>query len=155
MGEDDLLICDASDASIACGRTSRELLTRLASSGVHVYSNELLHAKLAVFDHEQRLLVCNLSQFASQRVECGILTSDRSVVEESIRFIYRLQQESILVDDEFLNRIAESKLHDQNTKLTAEEEKSLTRLKADKDRIKYWFFKGTHSLSKPAQETGN
>ncbi len=157
MGEDDLLICDASDASIACGRTSRELITRLASSGVHVYSNELLHAKLAVFDHEQAFIgSANLSQFASQRVECGILTSDRSVVEESIRFIYRLQQESILVDDEFLSQIAEIEItRPEMPKLTAGKKKSLARLKADKDKIKYWFFKGTHSLSKPAQETGN
>ncbi len=156
MGEDDLLICDASDASIACGRTSRELITRLASSGVHVYSNELLHAKLAVFDHEQAFIgSANLSQFASQRVECGILTSDRSVVEESIRFIYRLQQESILVDDEFLSQIAEIEItRPEMPKLTAGKKKSLARLKADKDKIKYWFFKGTHSLSKPAQETG-
>lgn len=156
MGEDDLLICDASDASIAAGRTSRDLIGRLVSNGVHVYSNELLHAKLAVFDHGQAFIgSANLSQFAAQRVECGILTSDRSLVEEAVRFIYRLQQESILVDEEFLERIADIEITRlQMPKLTAGKKNSLAKLRTDVGRIKYWFFKGTHSLSKPAQETG-
>lgn len=156
MGDDDLLICDASDASIAAGRTSRDLIRRLVSNGVHVYSNGLLHAKLSVFDHRQAFIgSANLSQFAAQRVECGVLTSDRSVVEEAIHFIYRLQQESTKVDDEFLERIEEIEItKTRSPKLTIGERRSLARLRADTGRVRYWFFKGTHSLSKSAQEIG-
>ncbi len=39
-----------------------------------------------------------------------IVTSHPPSVEEVVRFIYRLQNESVIIDDAFLNRIAKLKI---------------------------------------------
>jgi hypothetical protein len=153
---EDLLICDASDSAIETGRTSRKLLRELSESGVEIYSNSLLHAKVAVFDFATAFVgSANLSEFASQRIECGILTKHPSAVEAIVRFVYRLQSESILVDEAFLARIDGLKIDKRIPKLPARAKNSLGVLRDDTTGVAYWIFKGTKSLSRNAQEAGD
>ena len=82
----DLLICDASDSAIGTGRTCRKLLRELLESAVELYSNSLLYAKVAVFDFTTSFVgSANLSEFASQKIECGIVTSHSVTVESVVR----------------------------------------------------------------------
>ncbi len=71
FSSEDLLICDASDAAIETGRTCRKLLKELSEANVKLYSNSLLHAKVAVFDFQTAFVgSANLSEFAAKRIEC-------------------------------------------------------------------------------------
>jgi PLD-like domain len=153
---EDLLICDASDSAIETGRTSRKLLRELSESGVEIYSNSLLHAKVAVFDFATAFVgSANLSEFASQRIECGIVTNHPSTVEAIVRFVYRLQSESIRVDEAFLARIDELKVDKRIPTLPSQAKNSLGVLRDDVTGITYWIFKGTRSLSRNAKEAGD
>lgn len=155
LGEDDLLICDASDAAICSRRTDRKLLRSLVANGVQVYSNELLHAKLVVFDYEQAFVgSANMSLFAAQRIECGVLTSDRRTVDDAVKFILRLRDESEAdkVDDEFLDRIDALALDVQRIpKLPKTRRLLLDKMKTVDSTVAYWFFKGTKAISSKAQ----
>jgi hypothetical protein len=153
---EDLLICDASDSAIETGRTSRKLLRDLSNLGVAIYSNSLLHAKVAVFDFVTAFVgSANLSEFASQRIECGVLTNHPSTVEAIVRFVYRLQSESILVDEAFLARIDELKIEKRIPTLPTQTKNSLGVLRDDETGVTYWIFKGTRPLSRNAQEAGD
>jgi hypothetical protein len=156
FSSEDLLICDASDAAIETGRTCRKLLKELSDANVKLYSNSLLHAKVAVFDFQTACVgSANLSEFAAKRIECGIVTSHPPSVEEVVRFIYRLQNESVKIDDAFLNRIAKLKILKRVPQLPSKAKKTLIALQNDESGVTYWFFKGTQSLSKNAQEVGD
>jgi hypothetical protein len=153
---EDLLVCDASDSAIETGRTSRKLLRELSDAGVEIYSNSLLHAKVAVFDFATAFVgSANLSEFASQRIECGVLTNHPATVEAIVRFVYRLQSESILVDEAFLARIDELKIEKRISTLPTQTKNSLGVLRDDVTGVTYWIFKGTRSLSRNAQEAGD
>lgn len=155
LGEDDLLICDASDAAICSRRTDRKLLRSLVANGVQVYSNELLHAKLVVFDYRQAFVgSANMSLFAAQRIECGVLTSDRRTVEDAVKFILRLRDESVpeKVDDKFLDRVDGLVLDARRApKLPKSRQQLLNKMKERNSTAAYWFFKGTKAISSKAQ----
>ncbi|MEZ6081262.1 MAG: phospholipase D family protein [Pirellulaceae bacterium] len=154
LGDEDLLICDASDAAICTRRTDRLLLRSLVDKGVQVYSNELLHSKLVVFDYRQAFVgSANMSLFAAQRIECGVLTSDRRTVEDAVKFILRLRDESRPVDVKFLERIDQLALETKRApKLSKGERQVLAKMRQVSTSVAaYWFFKGTKQLSSKAQ----
>lgn len=150
---EDLLICNASNSSIKTGRTCRKLLRKLFEDGVELYSNALLHTKVAVFDFTTAFIgSANLSEFASQRIECGIVTSHSATVEAIVRFVYRLKTESLLIDEAFLTRIDELKITKRIPEFPTVAKDSIDALRDDTTGVTYWFFKGTTSLSTKAQE---
>jgi hypothetical protein len=153
MKDGDLLVCDASDRMIESRATCRNLLKRLVDSGVRVFSNDLLHSKMIVFDHCTAFVgSANLSQFAEQRIESGVFTDDKQAVAASEKFINALASISEQVDDEFLRRIFQLKLKQRKLPPRTKKLRGLEKdSKAGLLKVSYWFFKGTRNLSGKSQ----
>jgi len=70
----DLLVTDASDPSIAGGRTSAETLLHYFNKGVQLFSLSALHAKILVLDDWAVVVSANASQqSASVYIEAALV----------------------------------------------------------------------------------
>ena len=84
FGEDDILLCDASEASIRARRTSAKALGEIWDSGANIYSVPRLHAKCLVAGAFSVIGSANLSDnSANNLVECAYLT-DRKQTQNSV-----------------------------------------------------------------------
>ncbi len=157
LGSGDVLVCDASKRAIQWRMTSRDLLAKLVAKGVSVYSCDSLHAKLVVFD-DKRLFAgsANLSKFAEQHVECGLLTDDVEAVADAAKFITELADVADRVNDEFIKSIFQLTLKPATPAATG---KAVRNLKRKRKRgqldVNYWFFKATRELSPRAQKVAD
>jgi phosphatidylserine/phosphatidylglycerophosphate/cardiolipin synthase-like enzyme len=91
LKQNDLLICDASDAAIRTGQTSAPLLKSLAQRGVELRSHGDLHAKAAVFGRYALIGSSNLSPSSENTLtELAIFTDRDQIVAQVTSFIYGL-----------------------------------------------------------------
>jgi hypothetical protein len=104
----DLVIVDASDASIGGGRTSVQALRQLLARGVRLYSVPNLHAKVFVFDSSVVVGSTNLSVASQQTlVEAAILSRDPAAIRDATDFVESLTRVGVRIDSQFLSRAAD------------------------------------------------
>jgi len=104
--EGDLLIVDASDASIAGGNTSARVLSRALRNGVELYSLANLHAKVLLLDSTAVIGSANLSQSSKNSlVEAAVVTDQPSLVASARGLITQLKLHATPVDSRFIDRI--------------------------------------------------
>jgi hypothetical protein len=99
----DMLVCDASDASIKAGETSAAVLSKWHKAGVRIYSRPGLHAKVLVMGTKALVGSANLSQASASRLrEASLLTSRAVLVSQAKAFVHFAKSEATEVDDDFL-----------------------------------------------------
>lgn len=111
----DTLVLDASDASIANGRTDARVIERAFERGAELYSLKDLHAKVIVFESEVSVGSANISwKSANVLVEAEWLTNDPVAVGEAVRFLHGLVAMSVPIDAEFVSRILQIEVRPQD-----------------------------------------
>jgi hypothetical protein len=106
FGQGDVLVTDASDASIMGARTSPKLLRDAHRRGARLYSVPGLHAKVVCIGRHAVVSSANAS--ANSRhglVEAGIVTDDPRLFASVRAFIEQLVEGAEEVDEDFLARI--------------------------------------------------
>lgn len=102
----DSLIVDASDESIKCGRTSARILKKLYGSGVELWSNPQLHAKILLLDDISIVSSANLSNHSKKYLyETAIVTDRPDVAGQLERILADLKTVSTQIDSNFIKRI--------------------------------------------------
>jgi|SRR5579863_10458700 len=76
FGDGDILIVDASDPSIASGRTSAKALKRFQRAGAELFSHRNLHAKVMLLDDWVVIGSANDSQHSARAYVEAALVSD-------------------------------------------------------------------------------
>ncbi len=105
FGAGDLLVVDASDASIAAGQTDSQVLRRAFERGTDLYSYEGLHAKVLVFDEIASVGSANMSQHSENNLtEACWVSDDEEMTRLTNDFIDRLVRVAVPIDEEFLDR---------------------------------------------------
>ena len=109
LGRGDLLVCNASDASLAQGGTFPTSLATLVDRGVEVRSRRDLHAKVFVSGDRAFVGSANASQTSASRQEAGILVEDPAEVALLRAWVDDLATSSDAdrVNDAFLRRASE------------------------------------------------
>jgi len=139
--QDDMLICDASDAAIKGGLTSALLLQSFVHQGAEVLSFDGLHSKVAIIDEHAILGSANMSNNAGVNTcEASLLTDDLQIVALVRSFIEKVKGESESIDEVFLNRIVNLPV----TQSVLIHKKSVKKLETGKPRV--WLI-GTSDLS--------
>jgi hypothetical protein len=106
LREGDLLVTDASDASIAGGRTSALALKQYFEAGVNLFSLPALHAKILVLDDWAAIGSANASQHsASIYFEAAVLTDRPDVVGQTDKLIQSFAESATLIDEAFIKRV--------------------------------------------------
>lgn len=106
FGTDDVLIVDASDASIKTGRTSAKVLQRFQKAGAQLWSHPNLHAKVMLIDDWAVVGSANASsQSQNAYVEAAVITDRPDIASQVERFIFELKQRSQPITPSFLKRI--------------------------------------------------
>lgn len=102
----DLLITDASDASIASGRTAAIALEKYFKAGVELFCLSNLHAKVLVLDDWAVVGSANASQHSAEiYVEAAIVTDRPELVGQADKLVTSLSKDSSPIDDAFVSRI--------------------------------------------------
>lgn len=104
FGKGDVIICDASEQSVANGLTSAGALQRFRERGVLLYSVSSLHAKIVIVGSTAAIGSMNASQTSAGKSEAAVLTSDPKLVSAATGLIRDLIPKSIEVDEVFVNR---------------------------------------------------
>ena len=108
FGEGDLLITDASDASIKAGHTSARVLGRALKSGAHLFSLPNLHAKVMVLDRHAVIGSANLSESSrSHLTEAALVTEHPTTLSQTRAFLEELVAHSEPIDRAFMKRISQ------------------------------------------------
>ncbi len=106
FGDGDILVVDASDSSVAAGKTSAQILERAFNRGAKLYSCDTLHGKVIVFDSTSYIGSSNISSNSKNNLdEIGMFTDQPSVMSESTQIIHELAKESIEINEVFIRRI--------------------------------------------------
>lgn len=104
--KNDILIVDASDASIACGSTSANVLATAFEKGADLYCCDTLHAKVIVFDRHVYIGSANISSNSvNGLVEIGLITDQPSAMSGASQVIENLISQSKKIDRQFLDKI--------------------------------------------------
>ncbi len=102
----DILVTDASDASIAAGRTSAIVLDGYLKSDVELFSLSNLHAKVLVLDDIAVVGSANASNHsATVYVEAAVVTDRPELVGQADAFVASLAESSTRIDSKFIERI--------------------------------------------------
>ena len=102
----DILVTDASDASIASGRTSALVLEEYLKSEVELFSLSNLHAKVLILDDIAFVGSANASHnSANFYVEAAVETDRPELVGQAAAFVSFLAESSTPIDSEFIARI--------------------------------------------------
>lgn len=88
----DVLIVDASEATIRSGGTDARLLQDLHRRGVALYHCADLHAKVMLLDDIAVVGSANMSQSSGSLVEAAIITDQSSIVSGVASFIEQLKR---------------------------------------------------------------
>ena len=108
FGKGDVLVVDASDASIAGGRTSAGVLKAAHEKGAKLYSCDTLHGKVIVFDHHAYIGSANISKNSKERLdEIGVISDHPNILAGAIQLIDELASQSIEIDSEFIKTISQ------------------------------------------------
>lgn len=114
--EGDILVVDASDSSIAGGRTSASVLESAYNKGAHIYSCETLHGKVVVFDHKAYIGSANISENSKYRLdEVGVISDHPAIMAGAIQIIDGLVNRSALIDGSFIARILKIRVNRSDT----------------------------------------
>jgi hypothetical protein len=102
----DVLVTDASDASIAGGQTSAIALNQYFKAGVCLFSLPALHAKVVVLDDWAVIGSANASQHSAfVYFEAAVLTDRPDAVGQTDKLIQSFADAATPVDDSFVRRI--------------------------------------------------
>jgi hypothetical protein len=104
LGSGDVLIVDASEATIRSGGTDAKLLSELHQRGVLLYDCPDLHAKVMLLDDVAVVGSANMSQSSGSLVEAAIITDQSSIVSGVASFIEQLKKKPSRLTS---NKIAE------------------------------------------------
>jgi len=116
FGNDDVLVVDASDASIAGGRTSAKLLKVAYRKGAKLYSCDTLHGKVIAFDHYAYIGSANISNNSREHLdEIGIITDHPAVMAGAIQIINDLIGQSVEINEKFINAICKIKVKQKSS----------------------------------------
>ncbi len=106
FGSGDLLIVDASDASIKAGRTSAKVLRTFHKAGVDLWSHSNLHAKVMLLDDWAVVGSANASrQSKNTYVEAAVVTDRPDIASQVERFISELKDRSDRIGPTFIKHI--------------------------------------------------
>lgn len=106
LGAGDVLVVDASDASIAAGRTSAEVLAGYLSAGASLFNVPNLHAKVLVLDDWAVIGSANASlRSAKYYVEASVVSDRPELIGQAERLIGSLAETGSVIDSEFIARI--------------------------------------------------
>lgn len=112
----DILICNASNQAIRTGETNATVLRKFLKSGVSLYCNTNLHAKVLVFGKNVLIGSCNLSNSSATSLrEASLLSSRSSVRSQVVAFIHMVKNESQVIDDKFVDRISKIKVEKRHS----------------------------------------
>ena len=135
----DVLVVDASDRAIMTGQTSANALDDLFATGVRLYSQEGLHAKVYVFDASVVIGSANASLSSRKRlIEAAVLCDDADVVQHATSYVSEIARRAVVIDRTFVDRVLELPVERQgssnNSQVTENDENeeypaSLWRLK--------------------------
>lgn len=107
FGSGDVLIVDASDASIKSGRTSAKELQKFHKAGADLWSHQNLHAKVMLLDDWAIVGSANASRNSQNaHVEAAVVTDRPDIASQLQRFIFELKQRSDHIGPSFIKRIA-------------------------------------------------
>lgn len=102
----DLLIVDASNASIGAGQTTASALMQLHRQGVRLYCHPGLHAKFMLFDSVLVASSANMSNLSiNHLLEAGVETDSPGSISAATSLLDRLVSTSERIDALFLKRI--------------------------------------------------
>lgn len=106
LGPGDVLITDASDESVAAGRTSASALREAHRRGAELFSLPRLHAKVLCLGDHAVIGSMNLSSASeSTLVEAAVVTDEPVLVAEAYSFVSQLKRRASAIDEGFLRRI--------------------------------------------------
>lgn len=106
MAAGDTLVVDASDAAIACGKTSASALSAIAEASAEIFSLENLHAKIYVFESCVVVGSANLSRNSQTTLEeAAIVSYDEATVQRAREYVSMLAAAGTRIDEAFLQRI--------------------------------------------------
>jgi hypothetical protein len=106
LGPGDLLVTDASNASIASGRTSAMALKQYFESGVELISLPDLHAKVLVLDDWAVIGSANVSRHSALvYFEAAVLSDRPELVGQADKLVSALAEEGEPITQRFLDRI--------------------------------------------------
>lgn len=96
MRKGDTLVLDITFGAVENGQTDPFEVDKYLRAGVSVFNCTNLHAKVFVFDDRAIIGSSNLSVNSKNNlVEVGIITSDKKIVKDALRFIKSLQLERV------------------------------------------------------------
>jgi hypothetical protein len=107
FGEDDVLVTDAGDASIASGTTSAKVLRAAHQRGATLYSLPGLHAKVVCIGMHAVIGSANASASSRQSlIEAAVVTNDPRLFASTRAFVEQLIESADEIDEAFLARIS-------------------------------------------------
>jgi hypothetical protein len=108
LGAGDVLVVDASDASIAAGRTSAKVLAGYFRAGASLFNVPNLHAKVLVLDDCAVIGSANASRRSTEYyVEASVISDRPELVGQAEKLIGSLAAAGSIIDREFIARILE------------------------------------------------
>ena len=108
LKSNDILVVDASDAAVSSGQTSAAELEELFKTGIWLYSQAGLNAKIYAFDYCVVVGSTNASLSSRNRlIEASILCDEADVVKQSVTFVLQLAGTAAVIDKKFLARISQ------------------------------------------------
>ena len=91
LRKNDVLVVNASDASLLSGATNPKALSHYVKQGVRVWSSPSLHAKVVVTPRRAVIGSANASRHSCDLDEAVVITNNRTIVENCVAFIDSLQ----------------------------------------------------------------
>lgn len=106
LGAGDVLVVDASDDSIAGGRTCAKSLAGYFAAGVSLFNVPNLHAKVLVLDDCSIIGSANASMHSAEHyVEASVISDHPELVSQAEQLIGLLAVRGNVIDSEFIARI--------------------------------------------------
>jgi hypothetical protein len=106
FGENDVLVVDASDVTVACGQTSASVLQRAMKRGARIFSVSRLHAKVMVFGNTAVVGSANISISSRQvLLETVLITQQSDVVQQIVSWVDDLARVGQEIDSERLRAL--------------------------------------------------
>lgn len=106
LGASDVLVVDASDASIAAGLTSAEVLAGYLAAGAALFNVPNLHAKVLLLDDWAVIGSANASlRSARHYVEASVISDRPELIGQAEYLVSSLAASGDVIDSDFIARI--------------------------------------------------
>lgn len=105
LGAGDVLVCDASDATVKSGSTYPEALLKYVKEGVKIYSVPGLHAKVVVCGNTAWVGSMNASESSRQLCEAAVRLENRSMAQAAKKFVTDRKKLAVPLSDSDINRL--------------------------------------------------